>query len=69
MAVAEAAVAVEAAATAAVEVANPVPLCRLGRGSLTILPPVVHLRTTRSAVASTVAGEEGAAEAKGGGAF
>ncbi len=69
MAAAEAAVAIEAAATAAEEAADTVALCRLGRGSLTTLPPVVRPRTTRPAGASTVAGEEGAAEARGGGHY
>ncbi len=58
--------AIEAAATAAVEVADTFPLCRLGRGSLITLPPVVRPRTTRPAVASAAAGEEEAAEARGG---
>ncbi len=69
MVAAEAAVAIEAAATAAEEAADTVTLCQLGRGSLTTLPPVVPPRATRPAVALTVAGEEGAAEARGGGAF
>jgi hypothetical protein len=65
-----AALAVGAAATAAVEVANPAPLCQLGRGSLTTLPPVVHPTTTRAAAASAAAATEaaggGVAEATGG---
>jgi hypothetical protein len=67
--VAEAAMAIEAATTAAEEAADTVALCRLRRGSLTTLPPVVHPITTRPAAASTVVGEEGAAEARGEGAL
>ncbi len=64
---AEAAVAVEAAAMVAGEVADPVPLCRLGKGSLKSLPPAMHLTTTMAAAASATVEEEGAAEARGGG--
>ena len=49
MAAAEAAVAVEAATTAVEEASDTVALCRLGRGSLTTLPPVVRPRTNRPA--------------------
>ncbi len=49
MAAAEAAVAVEAATTAAEEAAYNIALCRWGRESLTTLPPVVRPRTKRSA--------------------
>ncbi len=49
--VAVAVVVVEAAAKAVVEAGNSAPLCQLGKGSLTTLPPVVHLTTTRAAAA------------------
>ena len=56
-----AAVAVEEAATAVVEVADPNPLCQSGRGSLTTLPSVVRPTSTQP-------GQQQLQQQRGGGA-